>query len=169
MNSMRPFHVSVAAEAFAAGSLAQAGCDVSVQYGANQPEYDLIASKNDRFLKISVKGSQDGGWGLIQSYKKPGVSYAAAASLWAAGQSPNVIYCFVQFQHAPIGICPGIYLATVSEVAAHLTSCRNGHGTTTLSVDYTYRKGIGVGCSDVIPTLWRFTVSRLDELFAAHG
>jgi hypothetical protein len=42
---MEAFHVGVAAEAFAAGLLAQAGCDVLVQYGANQPEYDLVAIK----------------------------------------------------------------------------------------------------------------------------
>jgi|TARA_B100001971_G_C17796869_1_gene337375 hypothetical protein len=35
-------YVGVAAEAFAAGLLAYAECDVSVQYGANQPGYDLI-------------------------------------------------------------------------------------------------------------------------------
>ncbi len=35
------FHVGVAAEAFAAGLFARCELDVSVQYGANQPEYDL--------------------------------------------------------------------------------------------------------------------------------
>jgi hypothetical protein len=65
---MKPFHVGVAAEAFAAGLFAQAGFDVSVQYGANQPEYDLLVSRDDRFLKISVKGSQEGGWGLCQNH-----------------------------------------------------------------------------------------------------
>jgi hypothetical protein len=39
--------------------IAVAGCDVSVQYGADQPEYDLIVAKGDRMLKVSVKGSQD--------------------------------------------------------------------------------------------------------------
>lgn len=166
---MRQFHVAVAAEAFAAGLLAQAGCDVSVQYGANQPEYDLIASKNDRFLKISVKGSQDGGWGLTQGYKKRDVSYAQAASLWAAAQSPRLVYCFVQFEGVTLGSCPRVYLATVSEIAAHLSACRNGHGSTVLEVNYTYRKGLALGCTDVIPAGWSFTLSRLDELFAAQG
>jgi hypothetical protein len=40
--TMRQYHVGVAAEAFAAGLFAQAGCDVLVQYGANQPLYDRI-------------------------------------------------------------------------------------------------------------------------------
>ncbi|GIO32831.1 hypothetical protein J2TS6_39720 [Paenibacillus albilobatus] len=44
--------------------------DVSVQYGANQPEYDIVIVQGDRMLKVSVKGSQDGSWGLTQNYKK---------------------------------------------------------------------------------------------------
>lgn len=54
------WHVAVAAEAFAAALFARCGVDVSVQYGANQPEYDLIVSQGERMLKVSVKGSQDG-------------------------------------------------------------------------------------------------------------
>lgn len=50
-------NVSVAAEAIAAGQFARVGYDVSVQYGANQPGYDLIVSKGNNILKISVKGS----------------------------------------------------------------------------------------------------------------
>ena len=60
------WHIGVAAEAFVAAQFARYGIDVSVQYGANQPEYDLIAAQGDKMLKISVKGSQDGGWGLTQ-------------------------------------------------------------------------------------------------------
>lgn len=54
-------HVGVAAEAFVAAQFARLRYDVSVQYGANQPEYDLIAVSGDNMLKISVKRSQDGG------------------------------------------------------------------------------------------------------------
>jgi len=68
----RSYHVGIAAEAFAAGMFAHAGFDVSVQYGANQPDYDLIVKREDKFLAISVKGSQDGGWGLTQGYLKNG-------------------------------------------------------------------------------------------------
>lgn len=52
--------IGVAAEAFAAAQFARNGINVSVQYGANQPEYDLMVSKDDQILKVSVKGSQDG-------------------------------------------------------------------------------------------------------------
>jgi hypothetical protein len=61
---MNKYHVAVAAEAVAATTFARAGYEVSVQYGANQPGYDLVAVKRKRILKVSVKGSQDGGWAL---------------------------------------------------------------------------------------------------------
>ena len=57
------WHVATAAEAIAAAQFARLGFNVSVQYGANQPEYDLMIDKGGRTLKISVKGSQDKGWG----------------------------------------------------------------------------------------------------------
>ena len=69
---MNAHNVSVAAEAFAAAQFARLGFDVSVQYGANQPENDLIVAREDLLLKISVKGSQDGSWGLTQSYMGKG-------------------------------------------------------------------------------------------------
>ena len=65
-----PWHISVAAEAVAALQFARCGFDVSVQYGADHPEYDLIVAKGDSMLQVSVKGSQDGSWGLTQSFLK---------------------------------------------------------------------------------------------------
>jgi Holliday junction resolvase-like predicted endonuclease len=169
MKNMRSFHVGVAAEAFAAGMLAQAGCDISVQYGANQPEYDLIAANNDQFLKISVKGSQDGGWGLIQNYKKKGVTYQQAVAAWVANQSPKVIYCFVQFQGVKVGSCPRVYLATVSEIAAHINASRAGHSGTTLYESYSYKKGVAKGTSESLPSTWAFSKERIEQLLAAYG
>jgi len=69
-NKMSKWHVATAAEAIAAAQFARCGWDVSVQYGANQPEYDLMVSKGNNVLKVSVKGSQDGSWGLTQKYLK---------------------------------------------------------------------------------------------------
>jgi hypothetical protein len=69
---MTAWHVGVAAEAIAAGVFARCNFDVSVQYGANQPSYDLIIAKDDKLLKVSVTGSQDGGWGLTQSHVEAG-------------------------------------------------------------------------------------------------
>ena len=55
MLSLNAHNVGVAAAQFA-----RLGFDVSVQYGENQPEYDLIVARGELLLKISVKGSQDG-------------------------------------------------------------------------------------------------------------
>ena len=64
---MTPWHVATAAEAIAAAQFARLGFDVSVQYGASQPEYDLMIADGERVLKVSVKGSTDGAWGLTQT------------------------------------------------------------------------------------------------------
>jgi hypothetical protein len=74
------WHVGVAAEACAAVLFARCGMDVSVQYGANQPGYDLIVARGDKLLKVSVKGSKDWGWGLTQSYLKEAKTLAAGSS-----------------------------------------------------------------------------------------
>jgi Holliday junction resolvase-like predicted endonuclease len=77
------YHVGVAAEAIAAGQFARLGFDVSVQYGANQPEYDLIISQGEKLIKVSVKGSQDGSWGLTQGLLTKGLAdYSDAISKW---------------------------------------------------------------------------------------
>ena len=45
-------HIGVAAEAAVAALFARSGYDVSVQYGANQPEYDLIVARGESMLKV---------------------------------------------------------------------------------------------------------------------
>jgi hypothetical protein len=47
-NRISGWHVAVAAEAVAAALFARCGVDVSVQYGANQPEYDLVVARGER-------------------------------------------------------------------------------------------------------------------------
>lgn len=68
MTMKNSWQVATAAEAFAAAQFARCGWDVFVQYGANQPEYNLVTVDGDRMMKVSVKGSKDGGWGLPQSH-----------------------------------------------------------------------------------------------------
>jgi Holliday junction resolvase-like predicted endonuclease len=95
--------VATAAEAFAAAQFARFGYDVSVQYGANQPEYDLIIAEGWRMLKISVKGSADGGWNLTQSAQSD-LSTANranchdAADLWLARHKAGTAICLVQLK-----------------------------------------------------------------------
>jgi hypothetical protein len=115
------WQVATAAEAFAAAQLARCGWDVSVQYGANQPEYDLVAVDGVRMLKVSVKGSKDGSWGLTQSYLS-NANYHGAADAWLSRHSKRTIVCLVQFKSVPITSLPRMYLATPTEIAIWLKS-----------------------------------------------
>jgi hypothetical protein len=161
------YHVGVAAEAFAAGLFAHAGCDVSVQYGANQPGYDLVVGKDKKLMKVSVKGSQDGGWGLVQNYKAPGVNYHQTADLWFKKQSSDVVFCLVQFEDVSVGQCPRAYLASPKEMVSYLKKARKNNGSTILFENYTYKKGLGAGHTDKIPDEWNFSVNRIDSLLKA--
>ena len=58
--SISSWHVGGAAEAYAAAMFARYGYYVSVQYGANQPEYDLIAeSEREPHMGSSGNGRRN--------------------------------------------------------------------------------------------------------------
>ena len=160
MGKMTSWHVGVAAEAFVAAQFARMRYDVSVQYGANQPEYDLIAVSGDKMLKISVKGSQDGGWGLTQSYKK-GCDYHEAIQKWLDGHHKKTIFCLVQFQGTSDAELPRMYLASPTEIAQVLNASAGGRGETIL---YEYHKwgprAAGSGTIERIPVEWSLTEVR---------
>ena len=107
---MTPRQCEIAAESYSACLLSQAGYDVLVQYGANQPHYDLVAEKDNRFLPISVKDSQDGGWMLAVRYKKDSSTYHEAIDKWLAAQRDDIVFLFVQFIHVSLGGAPRAYL-----------------------------------------------------------
>ncbi len=162
---MTPYQVAIATEAVAASVLAHAGCDVSIQYGANQPGYDVIATKGQHALKVSVKGSQDGGWGLIQSYKR-GASYAEAAEAWRRGQRPDIVFCLVQYQGVIPGAAPRMYFAWPAEISTQLKAARGGLGNTILYEHYVFKKGEAAGKTDKLPDSWWASSQRIAELFA---
>jgi len=161
-----PWHVSVAAESITAALFAQCGYDVSVQYGANQPEYDLMVAKGERLLKISVKGSQDGGWGLSQSYMKKGSSdYHGAIQSWVDRHKPRTVLCLVQFQGAKIAELPKLYLATPAEIGDRLRASRKGKGETILWERHEWgKRAHGAGTVEEIPSLWKFSRGRIESL-----
>lgn len=165
LNKPTSWQIAIAAEAFAAGCFARCGYDVSVQYGANQPEYDLIIAKGEKLLKVSVKGSQDGSWGLTQSYMKER-NYHRAIDIWLAKHKPKTILCFVQFKDVTTEQLPRIYLATPSEVAQRLRETAKGRGETIL---YEYKKwtirATGAGTVDKIPDSWKFSIQRIESMF----
>lgn len=169
MKAISSWHVGVAAEAYAAAVFARYGYDVSVQYGANQPEYDLIAVSGDRMLKISVKGSQDGGWGLTQGYKK-GCDYHEATARWFAAHHKKTIFCLVQFQDTDPDEMPRIYLASPAEIADLLNASAGGRGETVLRENHTWGpRAAGSGTTDQIPSEWRISAERLEFLFDHFG
>lgn len=158
------WHVGVAAEAFAAGQFARFGFDVSVQYGANQPEYDLLVANDAGMLKVSVKGSQDGAWGLTQSHLK-NADYHAAIDTWLKRHDARTALCFVQFKSTGPADLPRMWLAAPQEVADRLRATARGRGDTIL-----YERKIwsgrahGAGTLEEIPAGWVLTQERVNIL-----
>jgi Holliday junction resolvase-like predicted endonuclease len=158
------WHVATAAEAFAAAQFARCGWDISVQYGANQPEYDLVAVDGDRVLKVSVKGSKDGGWGLTQSFIT-NADYRRAADKWLSKHSNKTVFCLVQFKNTSTKDLPRMYLATPKEIADWLKNAAKGRGDTILYENHIWSsRGYGAGTTDTIPDSWKFTEQRLEEI-----
>jgi hypothetical protein len=158
------WHVGVAAEAIAAAQFARCGWDVSVQYGANQPEYDLVVAKGERLLKVSVKGSQDGAWGLTQSYLA-NADYYGAIEKWLGRHGAKTIFCLVQFKSVALEALPRICLARTAEIAERLRATANGRGGTMLYEEHRWGpRAKGAGTVDRLSESWRFTAQRLDEV-----
>jgi hypothetical protein len=161
---MKSYHVGVAAEACAALLFAQAEYEVLVQYGANQPGYDLVVARDTMSAKISVKGSQDGGWVLIASYKRDR-TYHEAIDAWAAAHAdPEILYCFVQLKGVAFGQMPRIYLARLPEVVAYLKASCGGHGYTSLREAHKWARGKAGGTTDTIPPSWTMTKESITML-----
>jgi len=125
------WQVSTAAEAIVAAQFARCGWDVSVQYGANQPEYDLVAVNGERVLKVSVKGSQAGGWGLTQSFLRE-ANYHRAVDEWLAKHSKGTVFCLIEFKGGPLNEIPRMYLAILLEIVAWLKAAVADRGYTIL-------------------------------------
>ncbi len=165
------WQVSTAAEAIAAAQFARCGWDVSVQYGANQPEYDLVAVNGEQVLKVSVKGSQAGGWGLTQSFLRE-ANYQRAVDEWLARHSKGTIFCLVEFKGVPLDAMPSMYLATPLEIAEWLKAASAGRGDTILYEEHVWSsRARATGTIDRIPSSWKFTEDRLNEiaLMAQHS
>lgn len=169
-NHFTSWHVGVAAEAVAAAQFARCGIDVSVQYGADQPEYDLTVEHDDLMMKVSVKGSQDGSWGLTQGFLTKGKrDYHAAIDKWVAKHGKKTVMCFVQFRGKEgFDDMPNCYLATPGEVAAVMKGVAKGKGGTILYEHHEWTKrALGAGTVERIPGSWKFSRERALELLAS--
>jgi len=166
------WHVATAAEAIAAAQFARLGFNISVQYGANQPEYNLMVERDERALKVSVKGSQDKGWGLSQSQlaKLGHADYHGAADAWQARHKRGTVLCLVQFANVEIDELPRIYLASPGEVANRLRTARRGLGDTILWEDHRHGpRSAAAGAVERLPDNWRLTRERADEVLLNFG
>jgi hypothetical protein len=171
-SSPSSWHIAVAAEAIAAAQFARCGFDVSVQYGADQPEYDLVVAKGDNLLKISVKGSQDGAWALTQSYLRKAAErsgkkadYHGAIDLWLERHGSRTVFCFVQFLGVPLNGLPRIYLASPKEVAKRLHEATKGRGDAILWEWHEWTsRAYGAGTTEKLPSNWSFSEQRIQEL-----
>jgi len=162
------WHVATAAEAITAAQFARLGFDVSVQYGANQPEYDLVVIDGARALKLSVKGSNDGAWGLTQTQlaRLGGANYHGAIEAWLGRHKPGTAFCLVQFKDVPLSAMPRIYLAWPLQIAERLKQAAGGRGDTTLFEDYKRGpKAAGAGSVERMPSEWALSQDRVDQLF----
>ena len=169
IDTFTSWHVGVAAEAIVAAQFARCGVAVSVQYGADQPEYDLVAVEGDLLLKVSVKGSKDGGWGLTQSYKK-GRTYHEAIDAWLEAHGKKTIFCLVQFKGVELNKMPRVYLASPAEIAEEMHKSRAGNGETVLREYKKWTdKGIAAGTEDIIPEKWLFSEARVREMFENYA
>lgn len=157
-------HVETAAEAIAAAQMARCGWDVSVQYGANQPEYDLVAVRGDLMVKISVKGSSTGKWGLSQKFLE-GADYHRAVELWLAKHTRKTVFLLVQFKNVALTELPRLYLATPMEIARRLKETAGGRGATILYEDHTWgSRAQSADQHELLPAEWRFSAERLTDL-----
>lgn len=164
--SMSSRQCEIAAEAHTTSLLAQCGFDVLVQYGANQPQYDLVADRDDLLMRISVKGSQDGGWMLSVRYKDASITYHDAIDRWLHAHRAETVFFFVQFAHVPVGAPPRVYVARPPEIAAHLKSQCDGRGYGALLEDRR-RYSPNSKYDERIPPAWAFSEARMDAIAAS--
>lgn len=153
----------IAAESYAASLLSRSGYDVFVQYGARQQDYDLVALKGKRSIRISVKGSQEGGWMLAVRYLSPGVDYLAAIKQWEDAQPKDVIYMFVGFRGLTLLEAPRVYIARPREIAAQMKSQSLGQGKAVLRED-TPTFFPRAKYKDKIPLTWHYSTERIDTI-----
>ena len=160
---MNTHQTAVAAEAFAAGIFAQAGHNVFVQYGANQPGYDLLVSNNNKSLHVSVKGSTNGGW--LLTTKKADGTYEGALEKWIL-KNRDFLFCFVQFNSVQVGQLPRIYLAFGDEIENHLKTAYFGDLALSLWEYYSPKKGPNKGKIQQVPKDWIASEARINEIFS---
>ena len=128
-------------------------------------------------MKVSVKGSQDWGWGLTQSYlpKATKISgkkadYHGAIDLWLKRHGSRTVFCFVQFGGVRLDALPRMYLATPAQVAKRLRETSNGRGDSVLHEELTWTsRSKAAGTTEKLPSEWVFSRERIEQLLKDPG
>jgi hypothetical protein len=162
---MNRHQTAVAAEAFAAGVFAQAGYSVFVQYGANQPGYDLLVCDDHEkhTMHVNVKGSTNGGWLLATKDKNN--TWEHALNTWIE-QNKELVFCLVQFNEIEVGMLPPMYLATGDEIGTELKCHWFGELSLSLWVNYAPKRGKYKGKVLKIPKTWKMDEKRIQLLMS---
>jgi hypothetical protein len=115
-------------------------------------------------LKVSVKGSQDGAWGLTQSYLKS-ADYHGAIDAWLKRHGAKTVFCLVQFKEADLDTLPRVYLARPADIARRLKESVGGRGETILYERHTWGpRGKAAGTTEEVPAAWKLTRERVEQL-----
>jgi len=125
-----------------------------------------MVAKGDRLLKISVKGSQGGEWGLCQSGLEA-ADYHGAVNRWFEKHKPRTVLCLVQFCGVKLSEMPRVYLATPAEIAERLHATAKGRGDTILYERHEWgARAYGAGTVEEIPQTWKFSPGRIESLLS---
>ncbi|MDP1797751.1 MAG: hypothetical protein Q8K78_09730 [Planctomycetaceae bacterium] len=162
---MNKHQTSVAAEGFAAGVFAHAGYSVFVQYGANQPGYDILVSDDSGCtMRVNVKGSSNGGWMLTSKGKNESHE---DARLWWHNRNKSLVFCLVQFQRVEIGQLPRMYLASGDEIATEMMTHWFGNEISlSLWESYSATRGKYKGKHTKLPDSWTMDRDRIEAVMA---
>jgi hypothetical protein len=164
--------ITVGAEAIAAAQFARCGFDVLVQAGSDKPWYDLVVTKSGNLLRVAVRASENGRWGLTESYLRHAADIIgrrgdrkSAIDLWLDHHGSRTVCCLVQFEGIAIQQLPRIYLASPAEVAQrmHDTAARVGQPTLFEQYEWTSSRD-GVTTVERLPQNWLFSHERIHEL-----
>jgi hypothetical protein len=164
--------LTVAATGVAAAQFARCGFDVMIQAGPDKPWYDLVITKGGNLLKIGVKASDDGRWGLAESYllraahantKKPDVPHAIR--MWLDTHGERTLYCLVQFEGVGLTQLPRIYLVTPADIARRMREAAERTGEPCLYEQYEWTAAeSGFTTIEALPSTWLFSTERIQEL-----
>jgi hypothetical protein len=163
--------VSAAAENLAAAQFSLYGFDVLEQASRARFVYDLGVAKSGGMMKVTVHGSLDGFWDLVEAYLEQTSSgnadYHRAIDRWLENHGWRVSCCLVKFDSADLCQSPKIYLASAAEIAEKLHQIVDQVGMSALCEEYQVVDSHGSRRVESLPEKWRFSPVRIAELMRA--